>query len=246
MFLRKEFSIPAISGDYQYIANYLGPISQRLWHQRKHDLLKKYLSPGSSYTKICDAGCGSGVLTNLAATLNPTAEVYGFDTNEESISFAQEKFHSQPNVIFRRLDLLSARSFEDMEFDFIFAFEVLEHFNEEDALIFLGNLFNMGSRSANYLLTTPDYHSLWVIIEMVMDLFKLTPQMAGHQHLTRFSKGRLESIIQGQGFKIVDLFNFCGISPFLGHISLGLAEMVYSLEKQINYGHLICCHFRKD
>jgi 2-polyprenyl-3-methyl-5-hydroxy-6-metoxy-1,4-benzoquinol methylase len=246
MSLENGAKIEEIPGDYQYKAMYHGPISQRLWHLKKYEVLNNFIKKsGCHYKKICDAGCGSGAITGLIAAAYPDSHVFGFDISESSISFAQQQFALQSNVIFKCLDLLQADKLAGMDFDLIYSLEVIEHFNDANVIKYLSSLYAMGHKSAQYLLTTPDYQSLWPFIEMLMDRFSLAPQLSW-QHLNRFTKNKLNRLLTSQGFRIIEIFNFCGFSPFFGHISPRLADLIATWEQQIGYGNIICCHFEKS
>ncbi|MFZ5452291.1 MAG: class I SAM-dependent methyltransferase [Thermodesulfobacteriota bacterium] len=234
-----------IPGDYQYQALYHGPISQKLWHYKKYDVLNNVLKSGCHYKMICDAGCGSGTITNLVAKSCPESQVFGFDINQSSITFAQRQFAFQSNATFKCQDLLQANKFAEMDFDLIYSLEVIEHFHDEDVIKFLSSLYRMGHKTSQYFLTTPDYRSLWPLIELLIDRLALAPPL-NLQHLTRFTKKKLISLLTSRGFRIVEIFNFCGFSPFFGHISPRLAHLVDTWEQRIGYGNIIGCHFEKS
>ncbi len=234
----------SIPGNYQHVATYRGPVSQRLWHLRRHDLLKRHLA-GARYQRICDAGCGSGVLAKLASELCPLAEVRGLDVDAESVAFAQETYGGAPRLVYEVRDLLEPPADGGPTFDFVYSTEVIEHFGGEDVGRYLATLRALGHEKARYLLTTPDYRSLWPLIEWTLDAWSLVPRLEGHQHLTRFTRGRLVSTVERHGFRVLSLYRFCGLSPFLGHVSLRLADLADRLERRLGFGDLLCCEMER-
>lgn len=234
----------SIPGNYQHVATYHGPVSQRLWHLRKHDVLKRHLA-GTRYPRICDAGCGSGVLAKLASELCPLAEVRGLDIDAQSIAFARETYGGAPRLVYEVRDLLRPPAGGEPPFDFVYSTEVIEHFREEDVGRYLATLRALGHEKARYLVTTPDYGSLWPLIEWILDTWSLVPRLEGHQHLTRFTRERLRSTVERHGFRVLSIYRFCGVSPFLGHVSLRLSDLAYRLERRLGVGNLLCCEMEK-
>jgi len=53
------------------------------------------------------------------------------------------------------------------------------------------------------LIVTPNYKSIWIIVEKVLDRFSLTPNMGNHQHLSKYSIDKLEKIIKLNKMKII-------------------------------------------
>jgi 2-polyprenyl-3-methyl-5-hydroxy-6-metoxy-1,4-benzoquinol methylase len=240
----EDLKAESIPGDYQFNATYKGPISQRLWHLRKHDLLKFYLE-AKDFQLICDAGCGSGVVAANVSLLAPSSKVFAYDINEESINFARKQYQQNTNLFFQVIDLLEQEQIQELSFDFIYSFEVIEHFHEKDINKYLHNLFKMGNPKTRYLLTTPDYSTLWPFIEWIMDSFSLAPKLDKHQHLTKFTKSKLENTLSENGFRVIEIANFCGLSPFVAHISNKLAENLYNIEKRLKWGNLLFFEFEK-
>ena len=239
----KKNVIEDVSGDYQFNALHKGPISQRLWHKQKLEVIKNCLQ-GKGYKNICDAGCGSGVVTDYAAAILPDANLTGYDINERSIAFASEKFKKH-NLHFHLKNLVEQEGGDREQFDFVYSMEVIEHFYPHEIRKYLASLEHIGRKNTRYCITTPDYLSFWPLIEWSMDRLKLTPKMAQHQHLTKFSKSTLSTTLEESGFEVLAIYNFCGMCPFFAHLSLRLSAGIDKIEKSLGYGNLICCEFRK-
>lgn len=233
--------IITIPGNYQYKAIEEGPISQRLWHLSKQELMEEYLA-GKKFNKICDAGCGSGVIAGKVKILSPDSTIFAYDNNQDCIDFASEIFQ---NVSFKIANLMDLTTIQERNFDFIYSMEVIEHFNNAEVDIFLDSLYNLGCENTQYLITTPDCQSLWPVIECLLDSFNLAPKMDKYQHLSKFSKKTLVQTVEKHKFKVEKIYNFCGMSPFSAHLSLNFSEGVKSFEKRYKLGNLICCEFTR-
>ena len=236
-------AIDDVSGDYQYCALHKGLVSQRLWHRKKIEIIGGCLQ-GKNYEDICDAGCGSGVVADFVSSLLPKSKVVGYDINERSLAFASRQFKKK-NLDFCLKNLLKKGENDKKSFDFIYSLEVIEHFSFANVKEYLAALFHIGKDNARYFITTPDYLSMWPLIEWSMDTLKLTPKMAGHQHLTKFTKSRLRDTLERNGFDVLEIGNFCGMSPFFGHLSLKLSTYIDKIENVVGYGNIIFCEFRK-
>ena len=242
---RKRNSDSSIPGNYQYKAMHYGPVSQRLWHQQKLVLLERFLRT-RQFGRVCDIGCGSGIVTSYVAKICPDAEVVGIDVSSESISFAKSQYTDSKNLTFYNRDLLDTGGTGLNTFDFVYATEVIEHLSKDNVQKFLMALGRLGHRRTQYLVTTPDYGSMWPILERILDLASLVPKLRGHQHLSQFTKDRLTHDLVSAGFRVARIYNFCGWSPFWAHVSLPLSQWFQEREQARGEGFLICCEFTLD
>ncbi len=107
-------------------------------------------------------GCGSGVAASLLAQTNGT-QILGIDVSEDAINYARSQFQS-PNLKFE-VGLVDELDFEDASIDKIALLEVIEHIYPEQALKALGEYFRLLKPGGRLVVTTPNSHSLWPIIE---------------------------------------------------------------------------------
>ena len=231
-----------ISGDYQYNAiNSPNPV-QRFWHRSKKLAIERFLPPRKE-DFVLDVGCGSGVIAGFLGESG--AEVLGFDGNSEAIAFATETF-AKPNVQFQlglvdeQLDLLRP-------VDKIYCLEVIEHIHLNQARDMLRVFHKLLNPHGEVFITTPNYSSLWPLIERLMDLFQLAPQMSVHQHVEHYNIPKLKRLCRETGFVVESVHTGNFIAPWLTLLSWGVAEKFEALEVAANlpFGSIIIIVLRK-
>ena len=235
-------SVPDIPGDYQHRALYHGPQSQRRWHRQKLDIVLA-AAAHHPFRRALDAGCGSAVVAAQIARAFPHAQVVGLDLSPGAVEFCRSNYGQEPNLSFLAADLSDPALQLGRDFDFIFSTEVIEHLWPNQVEHYLANLHRLGRPGCRYFLSTPDYSSSWPAVELILDLFRLTPRMRGHQHLTLFTPGRLRRALDRAGFRIDRIYGFCGFGPLLGSIAPALSGPIEKWEKQRGRGLLIGCEF---
>ena len=212
-----------IPGDYQYRALYQGHPIQQAWHQAKLELIKTVAFP-SGESIVLDAGCGSGVVANFLA--RTCAKAVGVDLNRRAVEFARRTF-SQENVEFVESSLLD---FHRDGFDLIYSFECIEHFHREEVVRLLRHLRRLILPRGRLLVTTPNYRGAWPLIELVLDLFRLTPKLHSCQHLSPITPARLKRSLISGGWSILEMGSFNGIAPFLAPFSSSLTSLMQKWE----------------
>jgi 2-polyprenyl-3-methyl-5-hydroxy-6-metoxy-1,4-benzoquinol methylase len=225
-----------IGGDYQYKALTQGNPVQRFWHFSKHLSIMRYLPP-SSQDNIIDVGCGSGVITSFLGESG--ASVVGVDGNSEAIEFANKKF-SQPNITFK-LGLVDDEFELAKSVDKIYCLEVIEHIYREQGRNMLNNFWRLLKPGGQVFLTTPNYKSLWPLIEWSMDKLGLAPPLAEHQHVEFYSMKKLRRLALECGFEIKVTSTTCLLSPWVAPINWTLAKRVDALESNLpgNMGSIL-------
>ncbi len=85
---------------------------------------------GGSSSRVLDAGCGSGVLTMIAA--QRCAEVAGFDASPEMLAIAQERARAEggANVELRIARLPDLTFLGEQRFDLVMSSSVLEYMDD--------------------------------------------------------------------------------------------------------------------
>lgn len=142
-------------------------------------LLKTYLKRGSS---LLDAGCGTGLLTK---TVDRVYKVTATDYSETSLALTRKR---KPKARILQTNLEKKLPFQSNTFDGITLLDVLEHIDDEKALV---QLYRVMQPGGILFLTVPAYpwlFSYWDIL---------------HQHKRRYTKKQLIEILERKGFSIV-------------------------------------------
>src|SRR4029077_6181278 len=159
------------------------------------------------------------------------AEVVAADSNPSAIRYATETYKA-PNLRFRlgQFDDLK----EERAFDRIYFIEVIEHLYEQQVAELLSLFYKLANPGAALFLTTPNYRSLWAIIEWLLARSGLVAKMDEAQHVTHFTKRKLAAMCEEAGWSVRHIGTFNGIAPFVAPVSRRLALALEELECRFN------------
>ncbi len=215
----------AIDGAYQYKALTEGNPIQRFWHEAKQLVIDRFLPPEPG-DFVLDVGCGSGVIANHLAEQG--AKVIAVDGNPAAIAFARKQFPSE------RIQFVNGLVDEVFEagrpVDKIYCLEVIEHVYHEQVVKILQAFHTLLKPGGQVFLTTPNYASLWPVIEFACDKLQKTATMRGEQHVCHFTPKRLRTVCREAGFDVEHLASFCLAAPWVAPLGNGLARRMHNLE----------------
>ena len=159
--------------------------------------------------RLLDAGCGTGRNLVELGFLGPSA---GVDTSPEAVAFCRER--GLGGVQKAELDALP---FADASFDLIVATDVIEHIDDDVAV--LRELRRVAAPGAQLLITTPAYGWLW------------SAHDDEHQHKRRYTRGQLVKRIRAAGWRIeiATYFNTLLLGP------IALARVLPRSKEQNDY-----------
>jgi 2-polyprenyl-3-methyl-5-hydroxy-6-metoxy-1,4-benzoquinol methylase len=221
----------AIPGDYQYKAFYTGSRLQRAWHRFKLSSAINNLNvlPGQH---ILDAGCGSGMLSALIGQEHPDVTVTGIDGSKDAIAFCRSQWKTLPNLHFEESPIDSLDAVPDTSIDRIAFLEVIEHITEHQALRVLQGFFRILKKDGLLVISTPNRHSAWPLLEYTMDLFRLAPRLKHDQHEQLYSGKQLQALAAKAGLTPLKKQRINFIAPWLAPFSQKLALLTHSWEEQ--------------
>lgn len=215
----------AIDGAYQYKALTEGHPIQRFWHEAKQLVIDRFLPPEPG-DYVLDVGCGSGVIADHLARRG--AQVLAVDGNASAIDFASRQF---PSERIRFVQGLVDEAFDlDRPADKIYCLEVIEHVYPAQVLAMLTAFHGLLKPGGSAFLTTPNYASLWPVIEFACDKLQKTAAMRGDQHVTHFTPRRLKQTCREAGFEVQRLGSFCFAAPWAAPLGAGLARRLHRIE----------------
>ena len=240
---RRMGDVISIPGDYQHRVLNTGLAPQRFWHHVKYLEAARWLDPQAG-DRILDIGCGSGVAASLIAQTKGT-QVLGIDVKEEAINYARAQFQS-PNLNFE-VGLVDDLDFEDASIDKIALLEVIEHIYPDQAMKAMREYFRLLKPGGRLVVTTPNSHSMWPIIEWGLDRFRLVPSLKGAQHVNNFHAARLIALAEDIGFRVVTCRTMHVLAPWLASLNWQLASYVHRLEQRRSHrlGNLLLACFEK-
>ena len=97
----------------------------------------------------------------------------------------------------------------------------------------LQNFFRLLRPGGRVLLTTPNYRSLWPLLEWTLDLFGLVPVLDEEQHVAHYHQRSLRQIGQRAGFKVETVQSVCFLSPWIAPVSWKLATATAKRELKL-------------
>ena len=160
------------------------------WFRARNELivwaLHKY-SPGlKSFLEI---GCGTGFVISAISKRYPEAKLFGSEYLEEGLVYARQRV---PGAAFTQMD---ARHIPyELELDAIGAFDVLEHIEEDEAV--LQQICKALKPGGVMLLTVPQHRWLWSAVDEYAC------------HVRRYSVDELHQKVCKAGFEIMRSTSF--------------------------------------
>lgn len=218
-------SIPA--GYYDKIYRKTSGIQSK-WHHLKFQHVYGMLRPCG---RLLDVGCGPGT---FVGNIPMEMTCYGVDISKNQIEYANEHYGQVATYScnYPKCNL------PDDKFDYITLLEVIEHIKLDSLQSLLVDIKKYIKPTGRMILTTPNYASLYPILEAVVN--KISPVSYEDQHISKFNKNILYSLLSDLGFYNIKIHSFLNISPFLAGISWKLSSNVFTLEEHLPFGFLLC------
>lgn len=194
---------PTAEGGFkpEYFAKLAGFEERNFWFCARNRLIQwalgNYFPDAESFFEV---GCGTGFVLKGVSETRPRMRLAGSEIFGDGLVFARARL---PGVDLYQMD---ARQIPfEREFDVIGAFDVLEHIDEDDAV--LREMFRATRPGGGLLVTVPQHRFLWSAID------------EHSMHQRRYSRAELRSKVEQAGFRIQRMTSF---------ISLLLPPMMYS------------------
>jgi SAM-dependent methyltransferase len=169
----------------EFYSEYRQAEERHWWFQGRRRILLSVLEGAlpagatAGRRRILDVGCGSGM---MLGELTRYGDAFGVDSSEEALAACRSRGLEQ---------VQRAQSpplpFEPESFDVITAFDVLEHLDDDTAM--LGDLHRLLKPSGLLLVTVPAYKFLW------------GPHDEINEHRRRYTAAQLRRGLTGSGFR---------------------------------------------
>jgi len=227
---RRTGDTVVIPGDYQYQATPAGAPAQRFWHQQRFAACLELLAvqPGQ---RVLDVGCGSGVFTGMVAAIDSSVQVGAVDASQRAVDCARGQLAGRPNGTLQQ-GLVDDLGFAAESFDRIACLEVVEHLWPEQTAATLADLARLLRPGGRLLLSTPNAHSPWPVIELLVGALGLVPRMTGDQHVASYDPAGLRRLGTAAGLRPAEGGTLFFAAPWLAGLSWRAAERLHRLERQ--------------
>lgn len=163
------------------------------WYRARNRLIQwafqTYFPQAANFLEV---GCGTGYVLSGLREAFPQLALYGSEIFPQGLHFAAERL---PGVALWQMDARRL-PFQD-EFDVIGAFDVLEHIEEDEAV--LTQLRNGVKQGGGLLLTVPQHPSLWSETDV-----------RAH-HVRRYVANDLKTKVERAGFKVLRMTSFVSL-----------------------------------
>jgi SAM-dependent methyltransferase len=193
IFFAPEFMDVGEGFDVDYFAQLAGIEGKNFWFKSRNKiiiwLLHRFFSCAES---IFEIGCGTGFVLSGINKEFPSTRLFGSDIFIQGLDFAKRRV---PKAIFYQMDARKI-PFED-EFDIVGAFDILEHIEEDELVLF--RIFKSLKRKGGIILTLPQYKWLW------------SPQDEQAHHKRRYTRIELINKMEGAGFKVIFITSYISL-----------------------------------
>jgi len=212
------------AGYYDALLDVPGGI-RKFWHVEKFERIRQAASALRPQS-ILDVGCAAGSFLGRFA---PSCErALGIDISKTQIEYAQRRY-AGPTTGFlaadvRLLDL-------DACFDLVVMSEVVEHLARAEAVETLARLRRFLKPDGRLLVTTPNYRSLWPLLEFCVN--RLSPVSYEHQHLNKLDRKRFVELLGEAGYIAERVETFFLTAPFFAKLPYGMARRIGKLERRL-------------
>ncbi len=227
----EAMATPGYDYDEDIPAGFYDEIHQRkagvrfFWHDLKFRAVANRLDGAG---KVLDVGCGPG--TFIGNYLDGV-ECLGIDLSAPQVDYANRRYGTaEHRFSTERLAGLGER------FDAITMIELLEHLPPADARRLLAEARGLLSTTGRLVVTTPNYRSLWPLIEWGVN--RVSRVGYEQQHINKYERGRLAAELAQAGYATIEVGTAVGLAPFAAAFGRYPAQWLDAVECRV--GHLGC------
>ena len=213
--------------------------AQSKWHHLKFQMIAEKLRKQGIHS-VLDVGCGPGTFANA---LDDKLQYCGLDIAYKQVQYAYAQYgSSSKNFLCTSAENIPLR---DNSFDSAISIEIIEHLPEEVAHNMLREIYRCLKPGGKLILTTPNYHSTWPILEWVVNT--ITPLSYEDQHILKFGPKKLKNFLH-RCFEDVEVTAFLFSAPFHAALNWKWSDKMFDMEnKYLNgFGHLLLATATKE
>ena len=173
------------------------------WHHIKFNFIKNKINKKNIHL---DIGCGSGTFVSI---LNNKYSA-GVDISSKQIKFANKTYGGQQKKFFCYKKKIP---FKKNKFNSISLIELIEHLSDQEISKLMRQIHNLLKKGGKIYITTPNYLSLWPILELIVN--KFSDVSYEHQHINKFHFMNIKKIIDKKNLKLKNIIHLCFLVHFL-------------------------------
>jgi SAM-dependent methyltransferase len=221
-------TIPGYDYDKSIPAGFYDEIYQRragvrfVWHDLKFRAVAARLEGAG---KVLDIGCGPG--TFIGNYLDGV-ECLGIDFSAPQIDYANRRYGTAGHRFSTQ-----ALAGLDASFDAITVIELIEHLTPAEVCRLLAEARGLLSPDGRLVVTTPNYRSLWPVIEWGVNL--VSSVSYEQQHINKYGRGRLAAELAQAGYGQVTVSTAVGLAPFAAVFGRQPAQWLDAVERGVGY-----------
>lgn len=197
---------------------------QWFWHLERFCRVERAIPSGVE--SVLDLGCGPG--TFLGRAERDFSSALGIDLAPAQIEYARRHYERR-GLEFQVADVTALES--SRRFDAVVAIEVIEHLPADGTAEILERIRGLVKPGGWAILTTPNYRSLWPLLEWAVS--RVGPADYRAQHINRFTEDRARRELAAAGFEDIWSETFFVAAPFLAALSARLARAGLRLESRL-------------
>lgn len=215
-------------GFYDQVLKDGSPI-RKAWHAHKFQRILDCLPQGENLS-ILDIGCFAGSFLAMLEDSKRFSYQVGVDILPEQIQYANANYQTPYRKFLAIPEISLLQKHIETLFDCITLIEVIEHLPATEIPILIDEVARRLKPGGIFVLSTPNYTSLWPVLEFLLTHF--SDVSYEEQHITKFNIFTLENRLATLAPKIKTHFRMRFkttshlISPFLAPISMKLAQTV--------------------
>ena len=195
------------------------------WHDLK---FRTVVSRLNTPRRLLDIGCGPGT---FVGNYLPGVEALGIDLSASQVDYATRTYGSTAHRFSTRS--LAGLAEAGERFDAVTVIELIEHLAPVEAIRLLAAARLLLTQDGVLVVTTPNYRSLWPIIELGVNA--LSPVSYIEQHINKYRRGLLAEHLSAAGYRDVTVCTAVGLAPFTAVFGLGVANAMHAIETGVKY-----------
>ena len=195
------------------------------WHDLKFRTVAALLG---TPRRVLDIGCGPGTFIGNYLT---GIEALGLDISAAQIDYATRTYGSATHRFSTRS--LASLPETDEHFDAVTVVELIEHLTPAAAIRLLTEARTLLAPGGVLVVTTPNYRSLWPLIELGVNAMSQVTYI--EQHINKYRRGLLAAHLSAAGYRDVSVRTAVGLAPFAAAFGRGTANAVHAVETGVNH-----------